>query len=393
MSDVNLFLFNRFNSEIDSGKGTLGFFRKNQKQMRLLTDKDGKFNLIAFKDSKCTMIVPFKENPKCQDMKGEWRKWEEKYNFKCSKLAGGVMRLQFEKKAELYTFFSSGDAKTCSSLRVPKEQLYVEAKNNNLESLVKYEDDSDKLMTNILAAKEIELAKLQFLIKKQNQVIKELRKELECKSKSCLSDDALNGLTQLHSKLLVIPSGRPALEKRLPRQRLAASSLVRKIGRQKTRLEVLVTQVQMGGLVTGQLETEAARETLQFLSCKLPAAEMLMDGVERVEDLDHTLLYGTKVKEELVRCQTQLTNNPVTNDCIPVSVIDWGTSTEVTLRSLFHLPLELAALQPGTACFRLKGWDKAGVRDMEDLMGKLVEMVEVDIGIFECLWKGQVVNY
>ena len=66
---------------------------------------------------------------------------------------------------------------------------------------------------------------------------------------------------------------------------------------------MFVTCVQEGGLVAGQLVSAAASQTLQFLECKLPAAEMLMAGVDRVEDLDHTLLYGTKVKGELVRCR------------------------------------------------------------------------------------------
>eukprot|EP00092_Neocalanus_flemingeri_P024466 GFUD01026531.1.p1 GENE.GFUD01026531.1~~GFUD01026531.1.p1 ORF type:complete len:140 (-),score=52.41 GFUD01026531.1:460-879(-) len=119
---------------------------------------------------------------------------------------------------------------------------------------------------------------------------------------------------------------------------------------------------------------------------------MLMAGVDMVEDLDHTLLYGTKVKGELVRCQTRLTSDPITQDSVPVLLVDSGTSIVVTLESLFHLPLELAALQPVAGCFRVGGWDQAGVRDMESLVDKVVDMVEVATGIFKCYYKGQLVN-
>ena len=117
-----------------------------------------------------------------------------------------------------------------------------------------------------------------------------------------------------------------------------------------------------------------------------------MAGVGRVEDLDHTLLYGTKVKGELVRCQTHLTREHITKESVSVMLIDWGTSAVVTLQSLFHLPQELAALKPPVGWFRLRGCGQAGVRDMQGLVGKEVMMEEVETGIFDCYCLGQLVN-
>ena len=63
-----------------------------------------------------------------------------------------------------------------------------------------------------------------------------------------------------------------------------------------------------------------------------------MAGVDMVDDLDHTLLCGTKVKGELVRCQTYLTREHITKECVSVMLIDWETYDVVTLKLLFCYP-------------------------------------------------------
>lgn len=156
---------------------------------------------------------------------------------------------------------------------------------------------------------------------------------------------------------------------------------------------VVVTSVQEGGMVSGQIVSAAAKQTLQFLSCKLPTAELLMAKVDRIKDLDHTLLYGARVNNELVRCQTKLSIREThTEDSIPVTLIDWGTSHKVTLGSLFHLPQELAALSPLSGWFRLQGCGQVKVEQLETLVGKQVQMEMVGTGLFMCCYDGQVMN-
>ena len=197
----------------------------------------------------------------------------------------------------------------------------------------------------------------------------------------------------MHDKVKLIPAGRPGLDCRQPNMsHLPPHPSRGGDSHQQARQVVVVTRVQEGGLVTGQLVSAAARQTLQFLSCKLPAAELLMTRVDRVEDLDHTLLFGTKVKGELLRCQTQLAREPITRKDVPVILIDWGTATRVNLDSLFHLPQELAALRPVVGWFRLRGCGHAGVMDFDRLVGREVQMEEVDTGIFNCYCDGDLIN-
>ena len=156
---------------------------------------------------------------------------------------------------------------------------------------------------------------------------------------------------------------------------------------------VMVTSAQEGGMVSGQTVSPAAEQTLQYLSCKLPTAELLMAKVTRLRDLDHTLLYGTRVNEKLVRCQTKFSSREtLKEDNIPVTLIDWGTSEKVALRSLFHLPQELAALSPVSGWYRLHGCGQVKVELLESIVGKQVQMEMVDTGLFNCCYEGQAMN-
>ena len=195
------------------------------------------------------------------------------------------------------------------------------------------------------------------------------------------------------SMIKLIPAGRPGLDSRQPgHPNMSHFPPARASASTKKQQTVEVTSVQEGGLVIGQVVSAAASQTLQFLSCKLPAAELLMTRVDRVDDLDHTFLYGARVKEKLVRCQTQLTRGSITKEKVSLTLIDWGTTATVDFQSLFHLPQELAALRPAIGWFRMRGCGHVTAKDMERLMGMVVHMKEVDTGIFNCYHDGQLVN-
>merc|ERR1719352_2175249 len=102
IADVNLFLYNKCR---DPNKRTIGKFRQNQEQLRLLPGIDGKFSLVVH-DSKSW----------------DWADLEKKYKFR-EKIMFGVKYIQFDNKKDLYTFFASEDAKNFDTLEVPPDQL------------------------------------------------------------------------------------------------------------------------------------------------------------------------------------------------------------------------------------------------------------------------------
>jgi len=163
-ADVNLFLYNKCR---DPNKRTIGMFRQDQEQLRLLPDRDGMYSLMVTHEK----------------LKGwDLRDLEKKFKFG-QKILGGSKYFQFENKVDLYTYFASEDAKNLATVEVHPAQIIADDPELLKQGL------TEEQMTRLqLAAVEkelkvakVDLAKKEALFNNQKNTIEELRKELERK--------------------------------------------------------------------------------------------------------------------------------------------------------------------------------------------------------------------
>jgi len=163
-ADVNLFLYNKCR---DPNKRTIGKFRQDQEQLRLLPDIDGLYSLMVTDD-------------RMKDW--DWRIFQKKFKLS-QKILGGVKYFQFENKADLYTFFASEDAKNLTSVEVHPAQL-IACNLINPELALTEEQETNLLLAaveNELKVAKVDLAKKETIYVNQKNTIEELRKELDRK--------------------------------------------------------------------------------------------------------------------------------------------------------------------------------------------------------------------